>query len=428
MEKQINLQDIGEYLVPYARYFHRSEARELAQCYVVGLMMDGERKSVEPMSERVHGSERGMQRLLTGVVLDEAEAMGEYRQQMLAETRDPQGVLVVDDTAFPKKGRHSVCVSRQYCGARGKVDNCQVGVSLTYVGQGVSWPYAMDLFIPESWDDLNDPECRVMRSKTHMPDSARYREKWKIALEQIDLARAEGVPHRAVVSDGWYGNIPEFREGLERRGERYVVGIYSNTEVFTESPVFEVPEPKKRKRGRPVKRPKLLETHPRPIKVSELGEAVEEGAWEHLELRRDSRDKPLIAEAVSRRVWPANGYRQGARHEEVWLIIERRWQEKGSYELRYFFSNMPQTMPTLEIVRFLHEKFWIEHGYQQLKEELGLDHHEGRSWPGWNRHVFLVFLSFGYLMKMRLQEKKRQQQLLWENRLQLRTQEQGGSY
>ena len=116
MEKQINLQDIGEYLVPYARYFHRSEARELAQCYVVGLMMDGERKSVEPMSERVHGSERGMQRLLTGVVLDEAEAMGEYRQQMLAETRDPEGVLVVDDSGFPKKGKHSVCVSRQYCG------------------------------------------------------------------------------------------------------------------------------------------------------------------------------------------------------------------------------------------------------------------------------------------------------------------------
>jgi len=134
MEKQIDLQDIGEYLVPYARYFHRSEARELAQCYVVGLMMDGERKSVEPMSERVHGSERGMQRLLTDVVLDEAEAMGEYRQQMLAETRDSQGVLVVDDTAFPKKGRHSVGVSPQYCGARGKVDDSQVGGELDLCG------------------------------------------------------------------------------------------------------------------------------------------------------------------------------------------------------------------------------------------------------------------------------------------------------
>ena len=374
MEKQIYLQDMGEYLVPYTRYFRRSEARDLAQCYVVGLMMDGERKSVEPMSERVHGSERGMQRLLTDVIWDEAGVMREYRQQMLAETSDPQGILVVDDTGFPKKGRRSVCVARQYCGARGKVENCQVGVSMTYVGQEASWPYAMDLFVPESWDDLNDPECRVMRNKTHMPDSARYREKWKIALEQIDLACAQGVPHRAVVSDGWYGNIPEFRQGLEGRWESYVVGIYSTTEVFMESPVFEVPQPKKRKRGR-----------------------------------------------------PANGYRQGTRHEEVWLIIERRWKKKGEYKLRYFFSNMPQTMPAIEIVRLLHERFWIEHGYQQLKEELGLDHHEGRSWPGWHRHVFLVFLAFGYLTQMRLQEKKRQQQLLWENRLRLRTQEQGYS-
>lgn len=294
---------------------------------------------------------------------------------------------------------------------------------MTYVGQDVSWPYVMDLFIPKSWDNLDDPECRAMRKKTHMPDSARYREKWEIALEQIDLARAQGVPHRAVVSDGWYGNIPEFRQGLESRGESYVVGIYSSTEVFLESPVFEVPQPKKRKRGRPAKRPRLIETHPKPIKMSELGEAVEEGAWEHLELRQDSREKPLIAEAVTLRVWPVNDYRQGTRHEEVWLIIEPRWKKKGEYELRYFFSNMPQTMPVIEIVRLLHEKFWIEQGYQQLKEELGLDHHEGRSWPGWHRHVFLFFLAFGYLTQMRIQGKKRQQQLLWENRLRLRTQE-----
>lgn len=423
MEKQIYFQGIGEYLAPYARYFRRSEARDLAQSYVVGLMMDGERKSVEPMSERVHGSERGMQRLLTDVIWDEAGAMREYRQQMLAETTDPQGILVVDDTGFPKKGKHSVCVARQYCGARGKVENCQVGVSMSYVGREVCWPYAMDLFVPESWDDLNDLECRLMRTKTHMPDSARHRQKWRIALEQIDLARAQGVAHRAVVSDGWYGNIAEFRQGLESRGESYVVGIYSSTEVFLEAPVFEVPQPKERKRGRPAKRPRLIETHPKPIKVFELGEAVQEGAWEHLELRRDSRQKPLIAEAVTRRVWPANGYRQGSRHEEVWLIIERRWKKRGEYELRYFFSNMPQTMPAIEIVRLLHERFWIEQGYQQLKEELGLDHHEGRSWPGWHRHVFLVFLTFGYLTRIRLQEKKRQQQLLWENWLRLRTQD-----
>jgi SRSO17 transposase len=247
-----------------------------------------------------------------------------------------------------------------------------------------------------------------------MPETVHYREKWQIALEQIDVARHEEVPHRAVIADAWYGNIPAFRKGLDNRGEKYVVGIYSDTEVFLEPPVFVEPQPKKRKRGRPRKHPKLIETSPPAVKVSALGAGVEKDAWEHLELRRDSREKPLVVEAVSRRVWPAQGYREGTLHEEVWLIIERRQTGKGKSELRYYFSNMPQTMPTLEMVRLFHERFWIEQGYQQLKDELGLDHHEGRSWTGWHRHVLLVFLAFGYLTQLRLQEKKRKQQAVWE--------------
>mgnify|MGYP001434293759 CR=1 FL=1 len=135
---------IDDYMARFSPYIKRSEARALAQGYVVGLMMDGDRKSVEPMSEKVHASERGMQRLLAEVKWDHEGTFCEYRRQMLAETDDPQGVLLIDDTAFPKKGRHSVCVSRQYCGALGKVDNCQIGVSMTYVGQGFAWPYAME--------------------------------------------------------------------------------------------------------------------------------------------------------------------------------------------------------------------------------------------------------------------------------------------
>lgn len=417
MAHEITFPSIEEYLAPYAPFFRRLEGRELAKCYVTGLMMEGERKSVEPMSERVHASERGMQRLLTEVKWDHEGVSRQYRRQMVAETSDPQGVLVVDDTAFPKKGRYSVCVARQYCGSLGKVANCQVGVSLTYVGQEVAWPYTMDLYIPHSWDNLEDPECVAMRKKTRMPDTVRYREKWQIALEQIDLACKEGVPHRAVVADGWYGNVPEFRKGLDERGERYVVGVYSDTEVFLDPPVFVEPQPRKRGRGRPRKYPRLIETHPPPVKASTLGAKVTEDEWEHLELRRDTRGKPLVVEAVSRRVWPAQGYRKGVFHEEVWLIIERRPKGKEQCELRYYFSNMPQDMPTLEMVRLLHERFWIEQGYQQLKEELGVDHHEGRSWTGWYRHVLLVFLAFGYLTHLRLQEKKRLIQAIWNQRL-----------
>ena len=417
MAHEITFPSIEEYMAPYAPFFRRLEGRELAKCYVTGLMMEGERKSVEPMSERVHASERGMQRLLTEVKWDHEGVSRQYRRQMVAETSDPQGVLVVDDTAFPKKGRYSVCVTRQYCGSLGKVANCQVGASLTYVGQEVAWPYTIDLYIPHSWDNLEDPACVLLRKKTRIPDTMRYREKWQIALEQIDLARKEGVPHRAVVADGWYGHMPDFRKALDERAERYVVGVYSDTEVFLDPPVFVEPQPKKRGRGRPRKYPRLIETNPAPVKVSTLGAKVAQDDWERLELRRDTRGKPLVVEAVSRRLWPSQGYRKGAFHEEVWLIIERRPKGKEQCELRYYFSNMPQDMPTLEMVRLLHERFWIEQGYQQLKEELGVDHHEGRSWTGWNRHVLLVFLAFGYLTHLRLQEKKRVIQAIWKQRL-----------
>jgi len=419
MAHNITFSSIEEYLAPYAPFFRRAEGKELAKCYVTGLMMEGERKSVEPMSDRVHASERGMQRLLTEVKWDHGGVSRVYRRRMLAETSDPQGVLVIDDTGFPKKGRHSVCVARQYCGALGKVANCQVGVSLSYVGQEVCWPYTMDLYVPKSWDNMQDSEYVLMRKKTRMPETVHYRKKWQIALEQIDLALEEGVPHRAVVADSWYGNVSEFRKELAERGEGYVVGVYSDTEVFLDPPVLLEAQPRKRRRGRPQKYPRVIETNPPPVKVSELGTSVGEDDWEHLELRRDSRGKPLIVEAVSRRVWPAQGYRKGFVHEEVWLIIERRHKANGQFELRYFFSNLPQEMPTLEMVRLLHERFWIEQGYKELKDELGLDHHEGRSWTGWHRHVLLVFLAFGYLTCTRLQGKKRQIQEMWKQRLQL---------
>lgn len=407
---QISCPGIDEYLAPFLGFFHRSESRELAECYITGLLVDGERKSVEPMSEKVNASERGMQRLLSDVRWDDQGVAAAYRRLMLSATADPSGVLAIDDTGFPKKGRASVCVARQYCGASGKIDNCQIGVSMTYVGSDVAWPYAMELFIPESWDKVDDANCVALRDKTRMPVEARYRPKWRIALELLDLAHREQVPHRAVVADAWYGTIPEFRQELEARGESYVLGVYATTQVFLEPPVLEVAPVRERRRGRPRKHPAVINANPQPVKVSEVGASIADDAWERLELRRDSRDRPLMAEAVSLRVWPAHGWRQRHLHEQVWLLIERRSLEKGGFELRYFFSNMPQHLPTIDLVRLNHERYWIENGYQQLKEELGLDHHEGRSWTGWYRHVLLVFLAYGYLTLLRLQQKKQQSQ------------------
>jgi len=172
-----------------------------------------------------------------------------------------------------------------------------------------------------------------MRKKTYMPADAHYRAKWQMALDLLDQARSDGAPHRAVVADSWYGDITDFRQGLDDRQERYIVGIYSDTQVFLESPVFVQPDHHKKKRGRKRKSPLLIETNPLPVKVSDLGKCVADGDWEHLEIRRDCLDNPLVIEAVSRRVFPAQGYRKGAVHEEVWLIIERRRKDGSKSRL-----------------------------------------------------------------------------------------------
>jgi len=226
------------------------------------------------------------------------------------------------------------------------------------------------------------------------------------------------VPHRAVLADGWYGNIPEFRQELESRDENYILGVYSSAQVFLEVPVLEIAPDKERKRGRPRIRPNVIATNHEPVKLSALGESISNDAWQRLELRQNSRNKPLLVEAVAMRVWPAYGWRKGNLHEQVWLLIERRPLAKGGHELRYFFSNMPQHLLTIDLARLYHERYWIEHGYQQLKEELGLDHHEGRSWIGWNRHVLLTFLAYGYLTLMRLHQKKQQNLTAWKRWLQ----------
>ena len=409
MNKEILFPGLTEYLAPYHPYFYRVESRETAECYLAGLMMDGERKSVEPMSEKVKTPERVMQYFLSSAVWDEEKVAAEYRRRMLMETSDPQGFLVIDDTGFPKKGVDSACVSRQYCGASGKRDNCQIGTSMTYVGNDVAWPYIMELFVPESWDEDTEA-CSAKRKKTHMPESVHHRTKWQMALDFIDLARKENVPHRAILADSWYGNIPAFRQGLESREENYIMGVYSNTQIFLQEPEFQYRPVTEGKRGRKRQGIHVESTIPGAIKLSVLGASVAEEDWQRLELRLNSRGKPLVVEAVSMRVWPAYSWRKGKRHEEVWLMIERRRLSRGGYELRYFFSNMPQQLSKLDLAKLYHERYWIEQGYQQLKEELGLDHHEGRSWKGWHRHVLLTFLAYGYLTQVRLHKKKERNQ------------------
>lgn len=406
MSKETSYPGIDAYMKPFFGFFHRAESRELAECYVTGLLMDGGRKSVEPMSEKVNASERSMQRLLSEVKWDDQGAAAEYRRSMLSATADPFGILILNDTGFPKKGRDSVCVARQRCNDSGKSDNCQIGVSMAYVGQDVAWPYAMVLFIPESWDQAGNIDCDAKRKKTRMPETARYRPKWRIAIDLLDLARKERVPHRAVLADYGYGDSPEFRQELDVRGESYILGIGAGTRVFLTSPALDKEPVNDRNRRRLHAGYGTVAINTGTVLISTLGESIAADDWQHLELRRDSGDNPLRVEAVSLKVWPAQGWRQDNLHKQVWLLIERRRAADGGHELRYFFSNIPQHIPTLDLARLQDERHRAENAYRQLRQKLGLDHHEGRSWTGWHRHVLLVFLAYGCLTLRRLHEKE----------------------
>ena len=208
------------------------------------------------------------------------------------------------------------------------------------------------------------------------------------------------------LSEHGHGNNSEFRQKLDAQGESYILGIDAGTRVFMAAPVLEKAPVNDRKQADLRTGPETPALNHGPVLLSALGDSIADDAWQHLELSRDSGDKPLRVEAVSFKVWPAQGWRQDNLHEQVWVLIQRCQTGSGRAELRYFFSNMPQYLPAIDLVRIHNERHLAENASHLLRQKLGLDHHEGRSWTGWHRHVLLVFLAYGYLTLRRLQEKE----------------------
>jgi SRSO17 transposase len=305
----------------------------------------------------------------------------------------PEPVWVIDDTGFPKQGRHCVGVERQYSGTLGKTANCQVAVSLHQAGTDESTILGWRLYLPESW--TQDAE---RRSEAGLPETVEFRTKWQLALELIDEALAWGLRGGVVLADAAYGEVTEFRDGLEARKRSYAVGVPCSLGVWTQPP--RVHKWKARGRGRP---PSAYHYGAqRPCSVREVAEKA--GGWKQVRWREGTKGW-LESRFSAGRVQPSHGFNEGQPpHQEVWLLVE--WPRGEKAPTRYSLCDLPKHYTLRRLVRLTKSRWKVEQDYQQLKEELGLDHYEGRSWKGWHHHVTLVMLAHAFLTLEGLRSKK----------------------
>jgi len=384
---------LRDYAAHFAPDFPQSKPARWAGVYLQGLLADGERKSIEPISRRValppgltsRDPEQALQQFVNQSTWDEHAVLTRYRALMAEHFASPEGVFVFDDTSFPKRGRYSVGVSHQYCGALGKRANCQVAVALHYSGPRGHFPLAVRLRLPESWTD----DTQRMDA-AGVPDAFRaHKAKSQVALELLDRARAEGIAGGTVVADAGYGGA-ELRDGLTARGLHYVVGASPETVVFTQEPRW-TRRPKPRQGSQSQLWWPAPDT-PRPVTVGELAGRLqrERVTW------RDGTKGQLSAPSAWVRVWPARDWDRGVRvrPEPVWLLVE----EQPDGEIKFALSNLPPETSVLTAVRLWKQRWRVEQGHQQMKEELGPDHFEGRSWRGFHHHAALVLLAYGFLL------------------------------
>jgi SRSO17 transposase len=369
------------------------------RAYCTGLILPGERKSVEPMAARVEpgrvqAAHQSLHHFVAKADWSDEAVLAVVRAQVLpdVERQGPIRAWIVDDTGFPKKGAHSVGVARQYCGQLGKQDNCQIAVSLSVANDYASLPVAYRLYLPQSW--ANDPG---LRAKTGVPEDVVFRTKPEIALDEIRCALAAGVPRSVVLADAGYGIDTTFRTGVSALGLAYVLGIQSSTSLW---PPGSGPLPPKTwsGRGRP---PSLVRRHPehKPLSAKELAQALPDSAWRTVTWREGT-DAPLSSRFAAVRVRPAHrDYWRSAPRPEEWFLVE--WPQGESKPTKYWLSTLPQDTPLAALVDQAKLRWRIERDYQELKQEIGLGHFEGRGWRGFHHHATLSIAAYGFRVSER---------------------------
>jgi SRSO17 transposase len=367
----------------------RCDQRAKGEQYVRGLLLEGRRKSIQPMAARLpDGDEQGLQQFITDSPWDDLPVRRRLAQRMTKEIA-PQG-WVVDDTGLPKDGRWSPGVGHQYCGALGKTANCQVLVSVNAVTDRASCPLQWRLFLPAAWDD--DEE---RRARAKLPDDVRHRAKWQLALDILDELLVWGLARQVVQADGAYGDITAFRVGLEERELEYVVQVKATTSA---QPAAALPvTPAYSGRGRPP-----AARYPEP--ASNLRDLVLAAGRDRADTVcwRDGDRGPLRSDFIALRVRPANDAQRDDDGvlPERWLLAE--WPVGKDVPIKYWLSNLPADTTITTLVQFAKLRWRVEHDYRELKQCLGLDHYEGRSYRGLHHHLTCVTVAHAFLTITRL--------------------------
>ena len=366
------------------------------KAYCAGLLLPGERKSVEPMAARlapdnVRRTHQSLHHVVADAPWSDEAVLGSVRERVLGAMKQngPVAAWIVDDTGFPKKGTHSVGVARQYCGQVGKQDNCRVAVSLSVATHHASVPIAWRLYLPESW-----ASDRERRKATGVPEEIGFQTKPAIALAQIRQAVEQGVPPAPILADSAYGNETRFREGITELKLPYAVGVHENMTVWQPG---EVPRPKRRRkgRGRPPTRLHRDAEH-QPVSVKELALSLPARAWKIAVWREGTRQK-LKSRFAAVRVRPAHrDQKRSEPYPEEWLLME--WPLGETEPAKYWLSTLPAQTRLTALVRLAKHRWIIERDYQELKQELGLGHYEGRGWRGFHHHATLCIAAYGFLV------------------------------
>jgi SRSO17 transposase len=365
---------LTEFLRRYLPKFYRAEQRQNAITVIRGLLGGLERKTCEPIAIEAGLARKPIQFFVGSGKWDDEDVMAEVRLHVREELAEPEGVVVIDPSGFPKKGTESCGVDRQWCGPLGKVDNCQIGVFLAYAAQAGYAPLDRQLYLPEDW-----AKDEARREKCHVPPEVQFQEAWRIALDLLDRS-LPGLPHGWIVGDDELGRAAEFRAALRQRSERYVLDVPCNTTVRD----LEQRRPPRKKAG--VGRKREV-----PFRRADVWAARQpESRWERIPVR-DGEKGPLEVDAMIVRARTKEGRRIGP--EERLVVI----RAVGESRIDYALTNAGPEVPLAEVVRAQRQRHRIEEVFEAAKGEVGLDHYEVRSWVGWHHHVTLCLVALWFL-------------------------------